>query len=148
MRGLESPQCSLLLSHHQTTLSLTLLVISHQLIGKAVQCPKNMPTCPHPISHIPLSSNITRTHLHHPPINHIIHPQPLPKNPKLKNGHPPKQSNFKEGERQEIRFRGAPERFRPVVAGHGRDGEVLEDDAEEEGECVVYSLSISVLGDI
>ena len=31
-------------------LSLTFVVINHQLIGNAVQCPKNIPTCPYLVS--------------------------------------------------------------------------------------------------
>jgi hypothetical protein len=53
--------------------SLIPAVISHQLIGKAVQCPKNIPTYHSHQSHASVSYFVG-AHLHHPPINHIVHP--------------------------------------------------------------------------
>ena len=77
--------------------SLIPAVISHQLIGKAVQCPKNIPTYYLHQLHASVSS-FGGAHLHHPPINHIVSLQLPVKNCNLKDGHPPKQSNLKECE--------------------------------------------------
>jgi hypothetical protein len=75
--------------------SLIPAVISHQLIGKAVQCPKNIPTYHLHQLHASVPSFVG-AHLHHPPINHIVGLQLPVKNCNLKDGHPPKQANLKE----------------------------------------------------
>ena len=86
----------------------------------------------------PLSSRKIRfeliPYLHHEPIRHSIHSQLLIEDQKVEDGHPAKEADLEEGQRQEIGLRGADDSFPPVVPSHGSDREVLEDEAEGEGE--------------
>lgn len=64
----------------------------------------------------------------------------------LENSHPAEKADLEAGEGEDVCFEGAEEGHGAVLAGHGRDGEVLEDDAEAEGEAVIcwqVSLSLS-----
>ena len=120
--------------------SLTRFLISTQLIGIAVQWPKNMPTCDEISHNLPHHLIPRTTNLHHPPIRHARRIQPVSEDGDLKNRHPSKQPDFEKRQGEEIGFCGADEGLRAPDAGHGSDGEVLEEDAEEEGEGEVWHM--------
>ena len=75
--------------------------------------------------------------LHHPPVRRRVHLQLPTKNADLENSHPSEQADFERRQRENVGFHGANDRFDAVVSGHGRDGEVLEENAEEKSEGVV-----------
>lgn len=110
--------------------SLTPFLISHKLMGTPVQCPRNIPIYAMNKQTQELPSSPQRTYLHHPPICHRRHGQLPFKYGDLEDGHPCEKTDFKEDQGQEVSFRGADECFNPVIARHGRNGVVLEDDAK------------------
>lgn len=81
--------------------------------------------------------------LHHPPVGDGVRLQPPLENGDLEDGHPAKQANFEGCEGQDVGFDGTVNGFGSVLARRGRDGVVLEENPEEEGEGVVCVATVS-----
>ena len=76
-------------------------------------------------------------HLHHPPVYPAVHLQPGAPDAHLIRDHPAKQTHFETRQAQDIRFESAHHGPPRVVSGHGCDAEILEHNAEEDGEGIV-----------
>lgn len=120
--------------------SLTPAVISHQLIGKAVQCPKNIPIYAHISDNLPSTEApwaCVKVYLHHPPVRYRVHWQLPVEDPHLKNRHPAEQADFEERQGEKVGFCGPPDCGQAVVARHWSDGEILEEDSKDKRKHVI-----------
>lgn len=87
------------------------------------------------------------TYLHHPPVYHRVHLEFPLKNGDLENSHPAEQPDLEEGQRQDVCLGRAIYRLRPVLAGHGRDGVVLEQDTkcDRQGRIYIYQRRVVLI---
>ena len=77
-------------------------------------------------------------YLHQPPIRDRIHLQLPMEDCDLEDSHPAEKPNFEEQQREEVGLRRTIDCLRSILAAHRSDGEILEEDADDNGKGEIY----------